>query len=682
MSTTIKDKDWIKQSFLLPDVAGSMKDDDRRRRVATSAAFKFTDTTLGGNFSINAPPQFTRFADIKRGGNGTLPFASSYKSTTSPSRGMGRMYAEAIDDNGQHVTMSFGVPTFNSLTSFFGSFYDPQASALARTGRGESIFHTVGKVAGFVLAVPFMPFIAGSKIIKNLLNIKATKYYYLKNTMPLYWNAVNAMANTIAVNMGIVPRLFSPSQSAVYDPQLEASTKDIKAYSDAMAKMYPDMFREAGGIDVYAISTRAQRLADRYNETYMNLMKDYADADDIRQRIREFQYNPSVDGPSTPASLDLLLSAYANSDNAKAATQPTTTNTSTTGTDTEQSVDKDSSFVSYWKGFAEYVAGERHDGSGYVTFRVDYSGPASESFQSSTMESQIAQKINSMSSQARTTRFDFADGNINDGFVGQALGLAIDAAKNVAMGVADGLQISGLAALAGSAFVDIPKMWESSSAKLPSADFTIELRSPYGNKLSRFQNLYIPLCMLLAGALPLSTGTHSYTSPFLCELFCKGRTQIRLGIIDSLSVTRGTGNLGWTADGEPLGIDVSFSVMDLSSVIHMPIVTSLSWAAKGLLGAGAAIDAATGGSTSAENWASFVVGDSYTDDSLYNDYMAILGSLSFTDQVYAFRRLGLNAAKTKLAFDSWRSPSHLASWFNGILPGRILNAISDGTNRP
>ena len=58
----LKDTDWIRQSFMLP--RKSIANADSIRRTLTDARFKFTDTTLGGNFAINPPPQFTRYADL------------------------------------------------------------------------------------------------------------------------------------------------------------------------------------------------------------------------------------------------------------------------------------------------------------------------------------------------------------------------------------------------------------------------------------------------------------------------------------------------------------------------------------------------------------------------------------------------------------------------------------------
>jgi hypothetical protein len=261
--------------------------------------------------------------------------------------------------------------------------------------------------------------------------------------------------------------------------------------------------------------------------------------------------------------------------------------------------------------------------------------------------------------------------------------------------------LSGIAAAAGAAYVDIPKMWESSSASLPRMDFTMSLRSPYGNKISRLVNLYLPLSMLLAGALPLSTGKQSYTSPFLCEVYCKGRGQTRLGIIDSMTVTRGAGNTGWTQEGEPLGIDISFSVIDLSTIMSVPIasayglgsaIVQAGGAAVGVaLGAAASVIEAPAGSpvttdnsanaTAGATAAAALLSSTYDDDNTFTDYMAILGSLTYTDQVYTLRKWKLNLTKQMTNMRSWRSASHFASWISGTVPGRLLNSIARGTDR-
>ena len=71
----------------------------------------------------------------------------------------------------------------------------------------------------------------------------------------------------------------------------------------------------------------------------------------------------------------------------------------------------------------------------------------------------------------------------------------------------------------------------------------------------------------------------------------------------------------------------------------------------------------------------------YEEDNSYTDYMGVLGSLSWQDMVYVSNKWRLNMTRQMRTFESWRSPAHAANWFGGTLPGRVINAISLGTDR-
>jgi hypothetical protein len=71
----------------------------------------------------------------------------------------------------------------------------------------------------------------------------------------------------------------------------------------------------------------------------------------------------------------------------------------------------------------------------------------------------------------------------------------------------------------------------------------------------------------------------------------------------------------------------------------------------------------------------------YSDDSIFSDYMAILGGLTFQDQVYTFRKWSIALEKTKLDYEMAKSPYHWALMVNGSLPGRIISGLVRGTDR-
>lgn len=694
-----QNNDWVRQAFLLPEKAVTAA--DMIRRTLTTAAFKFTDTTIGGNFSINTPPQYTRYADIKVGGqpnrnvfrrtngsgirssddgaNDPYLFDSNghpikHKYRISASRGMGRYYSEAVDDNGQYVTMRFGVPEFNSLMGFFANFYHHGAATLARTGRGESLMYMIGKAAGITLSLPFWPVIQGGRAFKFFNQSPASKFYYLKPAMPLYWKAVSTILNGISVNMGLVPQSLAPEQSKLY-----ANPEDMVHNKSVAAKYHgwmPDVINEHGVIDAFSVATRAQRLANQFNEEIRDQVQGGERWENIQTAIARWLEKEIQPGAKEWPNLDAYIKAYSDelegNKSSLKAEDGDSKNADAEKVDNRDRYSEDGGSASFW----DFFHGERRDGASFVTFRVDFSNTAQETFSNSTREADISSKVNGMSQQSRSVRFSIADGNFGSDAISNTIESIVGSAKDVVMGVAEGIGVSGLAAFGGNALVDIPKMWDASTANLPRMDFTIQLRSPYGNKMSRMRNLFLPLSMLLAGALPLSAGRHAFTSPFLVEAYCKGRAGIRLGMVESLSITRGVGNLGWNVDDEPLGIDVTLSIVDMTSILHMPIATMWS----GVAGAASALGEAVGGSTGAMA-ASTLFSSTFDEDNAFTDYLSTLASLSYQDMVYPTNRWRINVANQMATFQSWRSPARWANWAMGTFPGRVLNALSENTDR-
>ena len=713
----LHDSNWVRQTFLLSgeDVGRS------RYRTETLAKQKFTSARLGGNWTINNPPQFTRYADPRETGLSTVN--DWFKNQDTQRLGMGHYYSEAIDDTRQEIAMQFGVPEYNGMLTFFTGFYDNETAVMSNEGLGV-IGYYIGRVAGLIIGLPVLPLIWLGQAARFFLGRPSSKYYYMRETMPLYWNRVNTIANGIALNMGLVPKIELPFNAAPSDgatPELDTATTELrdKGYVDYFSREDSDIFLKGGGIDVYAMANATQRMADkRYDMLVESLgAEGEADAIEIAQRVRDHQKTQitppegqfvdkdgnrgaraymenylttraAINGPGRARSYQTDSRTQTDVSQikqeqpaggtpeqtaaAEAAAKPTpmpglrpkwdAVNEQYTGADAASFTGsggelKQKLTAGLWGGddtFADFYMADRRDGSKFVRFRVDNGGAVSESFSNSTGESSIQSTINSTSGSARNARFTFSDGNTGVG----VLDTAINGLKGIVQGTMDSLQVTGLMSLAGSAFLDIPKTWQSSSADLPSTRYTMELRTPYGNHMSRFINLFVPLACLLAGALPLSTGKQSYTSPFLCQLWHRGHAQVRLGMIDSLSIQRGTGGLGWNINNECLAIDVSFSVVDLSTIMHAPIDTGFSilrpW--RGLL---------------------------QDQDDPFNDYLAILGNLSMADQIYTLRKAIRNLTRKANQVDAYFTQAHAASMMDEMWPtrwvGKTISAVVRGS---
>jgi len=657
MAVSEKSKIWLKYAFLLPtDESALSYGSQSRRRHATSAAFKFTNTSLGGNYAINNPPQFTKYCDIRHPGRG--------RDEANKHQGMGRYYSEAIDDPKQVIHMSFGVPKFSSWTSFFTNFYDVNAAMLANKGTVGGLWYNLGNAGGYIVSLPAQPFIIGFTGVNRLLSFlsksQPSKWYYFKPTMHSYWSAVNTIANEFAVNLGIVPRVFDQSQDDLQDPGMKVTAEDRKR----MHEMFPDLFRPDGGIDVMALANRTQRMSDASQKAMRNLTARAKTVKELNATINQYTQEKIKD-PQPDADARKYFLDYIKVDNA----QETET---LTGADTFSSW---SDLTGVWN----FVTANQHDGNQFATFRVEHTGPLSESFSNSTRQSDIASQLNSKISQGRNASFNMMQGSITE-----SIGAVLSGLSSMAGGALDSVNLGGLQTLTGSAFIDIPELWEGSTAQMPTADYKISLPCPYGNVISRFINLYIPLAMLLPTVLPLSAGRSAYTSPFLCQIYHQGRVQKQLALVESMSITRGTGNVGWNAEHDMLGCEVTLTVKDLSSIMHVPIkagFASNSWVGTAARAGSALVGEAIGGDKGTAVALAATDGAVWDEQSLFSDYMSVLTSLSLANNYYIGKRINLNMTRTLQDFKTWRSPSNFMSWVLDGEVARFLSAFTQTSDR-
>lgn len=671
-----QNNDWVRHTFINYVANGAslgnsaqgtkLSPQDRFNRIYSNAMIKYTDTSLGGNKYLNPPPAFTRYADIrpKRVFGDTAPVT-----VNGPAKhmnyGMGRYYSEAIDDNAQVIHMTFGVPSFNSLIQFFTSFYSGHMAAAARAARFtdswiQKLAATTGNILGLAIAPLFIipnAILLLGQAARFFTNTPASKFYYLKPAMPIYWMAVTSIVNQLAVNSGLSSYNSTDQSTKVLKGGYGATELTTSNQVNLVGQYLPaGLFSPDGLLDIYAAVNRTNRLDIQYQQRLSDAFK-AADGNDptsywstLRQHIQ--QNDVSTFAPGVTRFEEYVQRFYKQAFNVLKSGD-------------EQSMEKDprqagvssnggkstyDSSAAEQPGFFDYFISNLNDGSDWVSFRVDYTGQVTENFSSSVAESTIASKINSMSRSAREMRFNLADGNVGGG-----LGMITDAVKGVLGGIAEAVHIEGLAAFAGSAFVDIPKMWDESITSLPKSNYNVTLISPYGNQISQLFNIWVPLACLLAGALPLATGKQSHTSPFLCQLHDKGRLMTRLGIIDSMTITRGTSNLGFNNEGHALAMEVSFSVLDLSGVLAVPINTGFDYLAptEGL----------------------------FDDENAFSDYLMTLAGLPLRDVIYRIPLLKYQLSKKAADISTYFSASHIASSLARFPGVELLGAAMRGTDK-
>ena len=630
MGITSRDAKWMRKTFLM--ATEDMDDQAIQEFGFTEVITRPYDTSPGGHEVLNPLPQFTRHADIKVTTNLMKTF------------GIGRYHEETFGEYQQKIYMRFGVPEFTSLTQFFTGFYSYQASLLARTGRASAgIAYYLGRGVGLAVTIFNLPLLITSvafEAYRFFTGKESSKFYSFKPAMHLYWNTVTTMVNHYCVNRGLVPRVFTSDNNQELAGENNYSKEELKRFAEIL-----EVYDENGQVDMYRYAT----LAHRRKKKFMNKLKETMDGEtasfsNLSTVFKSILAN-GVGGPEPGRShkeyMDLWLKSASGqqgaSSGSKESTEESNAESQINITDKQER-----------PGFWSLLKTELDDGAAFVCFRVNSTGEVSESFSSSTTKSALEEKINATASASRSTSFSMAGGKLTGLIDG-----AVQGVRDFVGGLADQFSVSGLAVLGGAAFVDIPEHWDSSSASLANQSYTMSLVSPYGNPLSQLFTMYIPLFMLLAGALPRSTGKQSYTSPPLVQLFDRGKQQDRLGMIDSISVRRGITNLPFNKNCQAMGIEVTWTVKSLSTMMHIPISEGFSLnPLKGL----------------------------FDEDTVFSDLMGVYASMNLDDQIYPFRKFALNLTRWQTNWNSWTNASHMASFVANGTPARLFSVIYRGVD--
>ena len=214
---------------------------------------------------------------------------------------------------------------------------------------------------------------------------------------------------------------------------------------------------------------------------------------------------------------------------------------------------------------------------GCLAFYINSDTQVSEDFSNSTTESQLASKVNGLSDYGREINYllgsatsGTALGSVYDKFVNQEeLSNNIENLNNFINNTLLGRgQIfsnitSNIQTVVAGGRLIFPEIWsESSFAR--SYSINMKFTSPDCDKLSIYLNILVPLYHLIGLAAPRQVKSNGYISPFLVRAFYKGLFNVDMGIITSLSVTKGAEG-AWTKDGLPTVVDVAITLKDLYS---------------------------------------------------------------------------------------------------------------------
>lgn len=219
------------------------------------------------------------------------------------------------------------------------------------------------------------------------------------------------------------------------------------------------------------------------------------------------------------------------------------------------------------------------DASENVVFYLDSMTQISESFSNETTESSLASLINGFADNANEIKFLFGQGGGNTvsalydsaGDITSSISSSLSGvASKLGGGIISSLASSGVNTVLDGGKIIFPEIWSDSNYDR-SYSLNFKFRSPDHDSLSIYLNILKPYIMLLALVLPRmpqNSNPNAYREPFLVKAYSKGMFNVDMGIISSMSVTKGD-QCQWNDDGLPTQIDISIDIKDLYSSLVM-----------------------------------------------------------------------------------------------------------------
>lgn len=632
------DEEWVTSalSVSLEDYT----DDMMPYLYHSGVVYETMDTSIGGHLTLNPPYGFTPGADSYyvgkvKGRVRDVPEGNDFNI------GMGRKYYEYIQKNSKvrTLTLEFGVPKFKSILSYMTGATDYATMIIVAEGRSPKFYYT-GNAIGTVAALVVNPvFTASFYALKALWGVafgfSDPRFYALKPAMHNYYMSVNNMMQVASANRG-----FTRLDVGSFDKTKDSNkTSILEPDKGALAKAMPRIFNKDGVIDILAITGRYQRLL---NEKLINEINLY-DSGDVEKIDKEYEFKDGADISVLHNKLKGLASFIQTKKKEDSAEGLTDKDFEKNEDGTTNNTDK-SSWASE---AASYFSSGVLSSSNAIHLQVEYIPQSSDSFSNSTKNLPIEEFTSSVSRTFRDIRFSM--GGLVAGSVVEDV---VKAGRDIAWGVLDSASFNltnVIHGLTGGGYLEYPLMWDDSSSDVSSHTFKISLGGPYGNTASLLMDIDLVLYSLLAGMLPRAIGRASYGPPLLCKAFLPGRQITDFGMIDSLSIERGSGGIKQAEGGAVLSVDISFTIKDFNKSFTAPIDD-------GFLG---------------------VYNLALDEYSMANKYIKLISGVSYSDNSLGARRGLIRLSALYGGISNLLSPSTL-----GLLSGSFLSGKTAKISQP
>ena len=218
--------------------------------------------------------------------------------------------------------------------------------------------------------------------------------------------------------------------------------------------------------------------------------------------------------------------------------------------------------------------------SNFIQFYCEADNAGSrESLSNQTQQSVFKQMLDQGSSTMRDIAFMANTGGIGSidttslsqlgNSMNQVLSESLDgsALNASAGGIISRILSAGKSVIKGENII-MPDIW-SGSDNQKSYSLTFKFKAPYGNKLSVYTDVIVPMMHCIALAYPRATGANSYSSPPLVKVYRKGSWTCNLGIVSDIEIVKDEVPEAWNVDGLVTEVTVTLGITDLYSDIAL-----------------------------------------------------------------------------------------------------------------
>ena len=585
----------------------------------------FKDTVCGGNDAINCLWQFGRDDDIVH------PMLRSRDNSSDI--GMGRVYAATTETDQQILWMTFGTAIYADIGIFLKNAFDKDLSILNEFGvlgndSGDSelnvngsIFSSseLGTALGLVISIPLMPLVWFKEFANRLTIYPCTRFCDLRATMHLYYTTVDSIIAQWLVATGLygntvvrspLNKKYGENYEDSYVSRVENDYNPAGSTTSAATDTMPNsadltgagtytmeqdlLNAEAGGDDVIKYHTYNEQVEalrgkpismEEYNKTMSGWTAEKDSLpltirltgpsifDIMTNRLKTLALRQAREGNSVKNAYKELIgssagSGYAFASLAKKVSELYRLSPDQYDTGGANPMETEH-LTNGWKTSSDWLGDFKAAALGgmqFVGFRVEKGTGADESFSNSTQPSGLAEQINSTIQQAASKLYDSGGkAQSTDTMVATLITSAVDVLQSTVGRLFDSFE-----AVNTGAAIDIPERYAGSDFN-KSHSFKIKLNCPNGDVVSIYQSIIVPLALLLAAAVPRAAGPNSYQSPFLVRAYCKGMFAIPLGIVENLSINRGSDEFGWNYQNLPTVVEVNLTIKDLAPAMYLSI---------------------------------------------------------------------------------------------------------------